>query len=406
MGLHKFLVTCGFLLGLFATPAVRATPLQLLIDADYTISSNAAQSIELGLRTALEEEDFILGGQQVEIVPMDHRANVKRSLRTYSRYLKNDRALAIIGGLHSPPYLTHKDYLNENSILTLLPWSAAGPITRATTGHENWIFRLSVDDSQTGEFFVRQMEQTNQCARIALVLLDTGWGQANFKSLTNALSMRDRSPTNSTFFPSGISETAAALLAEEVVAASPDCAVLLSNWNDGATVVNALHKEQPDLRIFSHWGIMGGDFANMVPDQTRRDMQITVLQTCGLRQEVAANSVLKSALHRAAPSAQSLADVSAPTGFVHGYDLGRVLIAAAQQAQSQSRWNGQSIEDMRTALRGALLALDAPVDGILKRYAPPFSPNTADNADGHEALSIDDFCLARFRQDGRLEHAQ
>ena len=405
MGLHKFLVTCSFFLGLFSTPAVRATPLQLLIDADYTISSNAAQSIELGLRTALEEEDFALGGQQVEIVPMDHRANVKRSLRTYGRYLKNDRALAVIGGLHSPPYLTHKDYLNENRILTLLPWSAAGPITRASPGHENWIFRLSVDDSQTGEFFVRQMEQTNQCARIALVLLDTGWGQANFKSLTNALSMRDRFPAIATFFPSGISETAAALLAEEVGAAAPRCAVLLSNWNDGATVVNALHKEQPDLRIFSHWGIMGGDFANVVPDQTRRDMQLTVLQTCGLRHEVAANSVLQSALHRAEPSAQSLADLAAPTGFVHGYDLGRVLIAAARQAQSQSEWDGQSIEAMRTALRSALLALDAPVDGILKRYAPPFSPNTADEADGHEALSIDDFCLARFRQDGRLEHA-
>jgi branched-chain amino acid transport system substrate-binding protein len=122
---------------------------QLLIDADYTISAKAAQAIELGLRTALEEENFRLGGQQVEIVPMDHRANVKRSLRTYGHYTKNDHALAIIGGLHSPPYLKHKDYLNKNGILTLLPWSAAGPITRASAGYENWIFRLSVDDRQT-----------------------------------------------------------------------------------------------------------------------------------------------------------------------------------------------------------------------------------------------------------------
>ena len=405
MGLQKFLVTCGFVLGLWAIPAANATPLQLLIDADYTISARAAQSIELGLRTALEEEGFELGGQQVEVVPMDHRANVKRSLRTYGQYLKNERALAIIGGMHSPPYLTHKDYLNENSILTLLPWSAAGPITRATAGHENWVFRLSVDDSQTGEFFVRQMEQTNQCARIALVLLDTGWGQANHKSLTKALSLRDRTPASATFFPSGISNTAAALLAENVGASSPDCAVLLANWHDGATVVNALHKELPELRIFSHWGIMGGEFANEVPHTTRSDMEITVLQTCGLRQEAAANPVLQSALHRAAPTTQSLAEIPAPTGFVHGYDLGRVIVAAARQAHSQSHWDGQNIETMRKALRTALLSLDTPVDGILKRYAPPFSANVAGNADGHEALGIDDLCLARFRKDGRLEHA-
>ena len=405
MGLRTVLVACGLLLGVCLPSPANATPVHLLIDADYTISAKAAQAIELGLRTALEEEGFRLGGQQVEIVPMDHRANVKRSLRTYGHYTKNDHALAIIGGLHSPPYLKHKDYLNKNGILTLLPWSAAGPITRASAGYENWIFRLSVDDRQTGEFFMQKMEQSNQCARIALVLLDTGWGQANFISLTKALSVRDRSPTVATFFPSGISETAAALLAEEVGATSPDCAVLLSNWNDGATVVNALHKEQPNLRIFSHWGIMGGDFADAVPDQTRRDMQLTVLQTCGLRQEMAANPILKSALHRAAPSAQSLADLAAPTGFVHGYDLGLVLIAAARQAQSQPQWDRQSIESMRLELRKALLALDTPVDGILQRYAPPFTPNTADNADGHEALRIEHLCLARFRQDGRLEHA-
>ena len=405
MVLRSFLISCGVLMALFSVGSARATPLQLFVDADYTISAHAAQSIELGLRTALEEANYELGGHTVEVIPMDHRANVKRSLRTYVQYLKSEHALAIIGGMHSPPYLSHKDFLNENSVLTLLPWSAAGPITRADADQENWLFRLSVDDSQAGEFFVRQMENTNQCKRIAFVLLDTGWGQANFKSLTHALSQRDQAPTIAKFFPSGISDTAAALLAEEISGTSPDCAVLLSNWNDGATVVNALHSEKPDLRIFSHWGIMGGEFATAVPHQTRHDMNITVLQTCGLRQEAADNRVLKSALSRAMPDAQSLAEVPAPTGFVHGYDLGRVLIAAAQQAQAQPDWDTQNIDAMRGALRAALQALDTPVDGILKRYAPPFSAYSAEQRNGHEALGIEDLCLAKFRQDGRLEHA-
>lgn len=409
MMLQKLWVGLFLLLSNFATSQAQAEPLQLLIDADYTISTSAAQSIEIGLKTALAEEGFQLGGFPVEVVAMDHRANVKRSKRTFEYYLKNKRALAIIGGMHSPPYLQHRSFLNENSILTLLPWSAAGPITRASDGQDNWIFRLSVDDTQAGAFFVDQMEGTGACENVALILLDTGWGKANYKTLTTALTAISKQPGIATFFPSGISETSAANLAAEVASTWPDCAVLLANWNDGATVIKALHKEHPTLRIFSHWGIMGGDFANAVPHEMRSDMRIRVLQTCGLQREAESSAILSDALSQSELGVSSLAEVAAPTGFVHGYDLGRVLIAAAKQANSnpeaQQNWRSQDMEETRHALRTALQSLERPVDGILKRYAPPFAPYGPDAPDAHEALSQDDLCLAQFRQDGRLEHA-
>lgn len=385
--------------------AAHAKPLELYIDADYTISGAAAEAIELGFRTALEEEDFLLGGEPVALVRKDHRANVNRSRRTFAQYLKSDRALAVIGGMHSPAYLVNREYLNDNRVLTLLPWSAAGPITRAKPGSENWIFRLSVDDAQSGAFFIRQSVERSGCERLAFVLLETGWGRANYETLTQALSKFDKEPVAVEFFPSAIGEASAGTLAESVARHEPDCAILLANWNDGALVVNALHARHPSLRIFSHWGIMGGDFPGLVPHETRDAARLSVLQTCGLRRETEKSPILASALRRAAPEVQSLAELPAPSGFVHGYDLARVLIAAAAQANQSGGWQEADISTKRGMLRSALRQLKQPVEGILNRYAPPFEPYSENAKDGHEALGVNDLCLARFREDGLLADA-
>ena len=385
--------------------AASADPLELHVDADYSINPDSADSIELGVRTALEEVDYMLGGQPVVLVPKDHRGNVKRSHLHMKQYLKSETALALIGGLHSPPYLTHKDFMNENGILSLLPWSAAGPITRASDGMENWIFRLSVDDYQSGKFFVRQAVEEGGCQQVALILLDTGWGRANFKSLSAALEAQGMKPVLAEFFPSSIGHASALTLAEKVARSGADCGIMLSNWGNGSVLVNALNQRMQDFRLFSHWGIMGGQFASAVPHEARSNLDLAVLQTCGLRREAEGSSTLKAAMSRAAPDLEALAQMPAPTGFVHGYDLARIVIAAADQIAETPEWQNGDIADRRRVLREALVNLETPVAGILNRYERPFRPYGPQATDAHEALGLNDLCLARFREDGLLEDA-
>ncbi|MEM9814253.1 MAG: hypothetical protein AAF913_16475, partial [Pseudomonadota bacterium] len=99
-----------------------------------------------------------------------------------------------------------------------------------------------------------------------------------------------------------------------------------------------------------------------------------------------------------------LQNLTAPAGFVHAYDLTRVLIAAGEQAAKTPAWSG-SIEDRRAALRAALQRLEAPVEGILGTYAPPFQPYEMGRIDAHEALGVDDLCLAAFDRTGQLVDA-
>jgi len=386
------------------TSLVHAKPLELYIDADYSVSYAAAEAIELGVRTALAETDNQLGGLPVKLVRKDHRGNVKRSFRTMNQFIQSDTALAMIGGLHSPPYMAHKEFMNENNILTLLPWSAGASITRAGEGQENWIFRVSVDDTKSGEFFVREAMERQGCTSLALVLLDTGWGRAGENVIRAALSKRNKSPATVQYFKFTVGDAAAGTLASEIAASGADCAIMMANAGNGATVFRALHKRVPELRVFSHWGIMGAAFTNEITHQMREALELQVLQTCALQIETIGSSVLADALRRAAPKARGVTEIGAVTGFVHGYDMTRILIAAAEQAAHSADWSG-STTDQRAAIKAALEDLHTPVLGILKQYEKPFRAASSSDRDAHEALGLNDLCMARFREDGLLQDA-
>lgn len=396
----RTLPTTLFFISLFWQSAGAQT-LELHIDADYSISVEAALSIESGVRTALSEVGGQIAGYQIDIVANDHRSNVRRSLRTMKNYLENDRALALVGGLHSPPYLVHQKFINQNGILTLLPWSAAGPITRPALGDDNWIFRLSIDDFKTAPFLVDKGMEGGECTDLGLILIDTGWGRANQATLSATLNARGSTPVFSQFFDSSIDAVNAHVFAKDFGDSGADCAIILSDWDNGAKVMLGLHDHASNVRVFSHWGIMGGAFTQRVPNDIRADLDLRVLQTCGLSREADGNDILSAALRAADENFDSLSDVPASTGFVHGYDLTRIFIAAVRQASTTQDWNG-NIVAKRLAVRNALEQLDSAVEGILKTYAPPFEPYTTENIDAHEALGYADLCMYQFDTDGKL----
>lgn len=375
----------------------------LFIDADYAISTSSSESIELGIRTALKEVDYEVDGTTIRIVRKDNRGNVKRSRKTMETFLESPNALAIFGGIHSPPYLTHREFINENQVLLLLPWSAAGPITRSTSA-ENWIFRLSVDDTKSGEFFIREAVDNGKCKSVALTLLDTGWGRANFTTITAALAERGMEPASVDYFPSSVRAPTAKRIAEQIASQATECVVILANWTNGAVVVNALAEAAPGVRVYSHWGIMGGAFAEQVPHETRQSIELTVLQTCALAREAEGNETVEFALALAGQEGAPVASLKAPTGFVHGFDLTRILIAAIRQVKADGLWT-DDIRQNRLHIKEALERLEQPVTGILATYASPFANYSETQRDAHEALGLDDLCLARFREDGLLEHA-
>lgn len=87
----------------------------------------------------------------------------------------------------------------------------------------------------------------------------------------------------------------------------------------------------------------------------------------------------------------------APTGFIHGYDLSKLLI----QALSELELEGEMVNN-RDKLRIALENIQSPVQGLVKRYDKPFTTYSESNKDAHEALGLDDLCMATFNQDNNI----
>lgn len=396
-------VVCLMAWAWFATPAQAAdTDLpvaRIYLDADRQHHVQAAASIELGVRAALYSVGNRAGGYRLEVVPLDHRGNVKRSKLNMLTYLADDAALAFVGGMHSPPYLRYKAFINTKRVLTLLPWSAAGPLTRVESG-ENWVFRLSIDDTKAAERLVDFALNQQDCQRPALLLWESGWGRTNHKTLTTSLARAGHDAVPVFYFPGSLARTDAYLLATKVYDAGIDCAVLVANAPEGVQVVSELSRLPEPPRVISHWGITGGDFKHTVAAPTRDRVDLHFLQTCYAPVGSDVSPLLDDAWrHAQAVGADvlSLSQLDAPAGFFHAYDLTLLLIAALEESGAQP-----DVETLRWRVRETLESLSEPVAGLMRTYRKPFAAFAAATPDAHEALGLDDMCMARWDDDGRM----
>ena len=83
--------------------------IRLYHDADWSNHEESAESIWRGVETALSEIGHTIQGHRSELVKKDHRGNVVRSLSNFKAFLKDDLALAVISGIHSPPLIKNQN---------------------------------------------------------------------------------------------------------------------------------------------------------------------------------------------------------------------------------------------------------------------------------------------------------
>ncbi|MDP2572187.1 ABC transporter substrate-binding protein [Vibrio penaeicida] len=400
------------LLGLFATlfvpfySSAGASSINIYLDADRSNYIESARSIEQGIKTAFQEVDNTIQGREVNFVVLDHKGNSVRSKKNMVKFLNDPNALVLFAGLHSPPLIKYREYINKSKILILVPWAAGAPITRYPS-KENWVFRLSVDDKKAGERMASFAVKNRKCKAPHLLLEETPWGKSNQRNMTVAIKNFGLAEPNVTWFNWGINESGARIKIREIRRANADCILMVSNASEGVQIVNAMASFPlgERLPVVSHWGITGGDFAEKAPHTVRSRLDLYVIQTCfsflSSSQTAFSSNVLKRAIQLFPSEIQSATDINAPTGFIHGYDLSRVLIQALSQISLSD-----DMETNRSMLRLALENIDIPVKGLVKTYHKPFHVFSTDNPDAHEALGLEDLCMAKFNQTNNISVIQ
>ena len=383
---------------LFASSSMAASPLapvHIYLDADMTGARSSTVSIERGIRTALAENGNRLGERPVELIVLNHRGNSARSLANLKKYLADQDALVVFAGLHSPPLLAHRQFINDNHILLLDPWAAAWPITRPPDNN-HWIFRLSVDDSKAGEVIVHRAIDQREFKNPALLLENTGWGKSNSRTMRASLGKRGITPTQVSWFDWGLKETGAKIMLRNIKESGADVIFMVANAPEGKVLCKAMHDlpESERLPIVSHWGITGGDFPQVVSASIRETLDLEFIQTrfsfFDMGDAPFPNSVFKK-VGELFPEVAEPVDITAPTGFIHGYDLTRLLIAAVRQEGLTG-----DIKASRSQIRNALENLEHPVQGLVKVYIRPFRPYSVEASDAHEALGIEDFTFGKY----------
>jgi len=372
----------------------------IYLDADFTGTKMASQSIQQGINVALAEENYRIEGYQFEVIAKDHKGNSLRSKRNLESFLADDKALLVFSGLHSPPLLANKDFINNNHIMVLNAWAAAGPITR-TTDENNWIFRLSIDDSNAGSFISNHAIQEG-FNKPFLLLEDTGWGRSNNNTMTKSLATNHIKPMGITWFNWGLGINHAKILLRKAKSSGADVIFFVGNANEGKTFAKAMLALETELQlpIRSHWGITGGDFAEVIDFKTREKLNLQFIQTqfsfIAQQQSLLAKKVLSQAITMY-PEINAAKDIKAPTGFIHAYDLTKLLITAIKQ----SGLTGDKDHDIN-AIKLALEHLKTPVQGLIKHYKTPFSPYTLDNINAHEALDEADYAMGYYQVDNSV----
>ena len=90
-------------------------------------------------------------------------------------------------------------------------------------------------------------------------------------------------------------------------------------------------------------------------------------------------------------------ELIAPAGFIHAYDLTKILLQAISQTTLTN-----DIKSNRANIKTALENINTPVVGLIKHYRKPFSPWSINDIDAHEALGFDDLCMANYAYDGSI----
>jgi branched-chain amino acid transport system substrate-binding protein len=370
--------------------------LRLYHDADWSNYTESSESILRGVEVALSEINHTVQGYRIEVIKKNHGGNVMRSLGNSEGFVTDPQALAVISGMHSQPLIKNRRFINENKVLTLVPWAAGGPVTRYPSA-KNWVFRLSVDDTKAGKVLVDYALDNKGCKAPHMLLADNPWGDSNLASMGKALRSRGKDAASVTRFSWGLKRHSASSKVADIISGGADCILLVANVIEGVELVKAVAAldVKQRLPIISHWGITGGDFHYLVNAEERNKIDLTFIQTCFSFMDeplsIKGEEVLRKAMKQYPNAIKTSQDIRSPVGFIHGYDLTKLFIAALDQVEL-----GADMLQNRDRLRLALENIQQPVEGLVKIYQKPYSVFGDNNIDAHEALGVDSYCMAAY----------
>ncbi|MGB0696456.1 MAG: ABC transporter substrate-binding protein [Rhodospirillaceae bacterium] len=387
--LAAMVLLCVYLSAAQADPK---DPVIIGFDGAYGLKgSTSAQSIELGVRVAIEEINQaggVLGGRPLELVTRDNKTMPARTIDHITEFAAIPDLVALVTGRFSPTVLEALPAIHEHNMVTLAAWSAANGIV-SNDYSPNYVFRLSLRDGNAIPFMLSHlMDQGHK--NIGLLLTNTAWGRSNLAVAEAVLEATPEATLTQVAWYNWLDESLIDKY-QAIRAADTDAVVIVANDTEGSILLNEL-AELPDdelLPIVSHWGVSGGQLYETLADPTILErVNFLVIQTFSLFNLSEDRQAATLSKIQALTDLNRLEDLPSHVGFGHAYDLVHILARAIEIAGSTDR----------SAIRDALEQV-TDYNGLVDDFAQPFSP------DRHEALAKEHLFFGHYDQAGVLRPA-
>ena len=359
-----------------------ANTIKIGLDADLSsFSPDAGEAIKRGIKLAVQEINQGGGvlGKLLAIIVRDHASLPDRGQANLKYFSQVENLVAVMGGKQSSVVLAELDIIHQQKIVLLIPWAAATSVIENGFS-PNYVFRISARDELAGGFLVNRALELSP--RIALLLDNNIWGRSNQQAMTESLAKKGLKPTAVEW----VNRMDKNLMPQltRIKNSGAEVILLAVAPAPGVSLVKNMAMRDLKIPLVSHWGIIGGDFWNSVHSDLN-GIQLEFLQTFSFINPRSQKT--REFIHRYKESydVDSPNKILCPTGTAHAYDLVHLLAMAIKQAGSLDR----------SAIRDVLEQIEFH-EGLVKTYAPPFTP------DRHDALDQSDYFMATFDEEGGI----
>lgn len=362
-------------------------PVRIGLDAEFGLdNSTSAQAVELGLRTAIGEINRaggVLGGRPLELVTRDHRSIPARGIRNIEEFARTPDLIAVFGGRFSPVVIEELPTLKATRTLFMAAWSSADMIVDNGM-RPNYVYRLSLRDSLAMPKLLDSARKRG-LRKVGLLLTNTSWGRSNLAAAERFVEANKDIRIVQTAWYNWRDQTLVARY-QALRRAGAQAIVLVANDDEAAVLVREVAALPPAERmpILSHWGVTGGEFTRQAGPALHQ-VDFSVIQTFSFfnadRKRLARFMTALAAVSKI----RRIEDIDGPVGVAHAYDMMHILAKAIDLAGTTDR---KQVRDALEKVRRH--------EGLIKTYAPPFSPTR------HEALGERELLMARYRKDGVL----
>ncbi len=354
---------------------------------DIVIGYNADQSgtgvAELGIagrwgfEAAIEDINRAGGllGRKVVGVIRDDLGTPPKSIQNMTELIDNEKVVGVIGPANSGNALAWLHIPQQRKIPVVVPIATATDITtRYVKEPQNYLFRVSMVDREQMALLGAYAVKASKNQKIAIIADSTGYGQAGIKDATEVLALHNIKPVAVEKF--GPKDTDITSQLTKIKAAGADTVIIYAIADGAANVVKSMEKINYLPTTLGTWGNLSSLFYRMTGPKLSEHIIMAASTT---EDSNARAKELGQRVRKNFPTMTTFACAA------QSYDSTILLAAAIKLAGST---DGEKV--------AAALEKVTGVEGVIKTYNTPFTK------DKHEGLAVEDFYLAKWKQDGTV----